>query len=940
MIPLYGRLKGSKGISFGLGLDEIQIDFTKFKPGIIAIQGDNGVGKSTIMKLMLHPYLMCTGSKKKIQEHFQLRNSEKEFVCIQDGIKYRSLVLIDAKSENAEAYLYKYLPDGKQEPLNNGLLGSYREKAEEIFGSEEIFVNVLNSSRKLTPITQMLPSERKKIFYYYLGNKLTVFEQYEKIAKERYDKAVDFLDKARQKTVFIDEQLSTIQSKNDIDSRLREIETEKFDCNKKLEEISEKLKISDENLIKEKHRLSLVDVTEKKIKEIEDNITSYEANLEKEKTGFIIKNKNLEDQKLEIEAEVLRKDKILQNGDKISEALKEIQELREIINIVIPKKKLHRASIISEVSKLNADYQELKNKYDARLSEINSRYEKLELEERNRFSQIKADYNLELSENKNIKNTIETKYQNFIKAEEDRYSQLIVEEDKKKQQITNLEIEKEALGKEIINLESDHKKEVTRLESDRERAEKEASQIDRVPCKNIKECTETCEFLLNARTNREMIGKYSEKKNSLEQEFIVKKQELVEKQSLKSLAIQEMQSALKIIDRSETEKTIASIERLRNDELSAVIDPIAPDEKELIGNLNILSLKKDDELSALHEPTKPDTIAQEIEISRIDKEIKESETQGKALKELERYNWEELKKEYDEVQIILPEKKKSLEELKARIAELKDNTAKVQSEINLRISSLKLEVDGLKKESDRSIILTNIASWEQEKKRLNSDSDDNSIKINNYNKEIASLNVINEKRIDLELQRTDQTKEVEDREFQAQRIAFIREGLSKNGIPALIIHNVGLDVAAIANEYLKDGESGLRINFDTLKPNKNGEYRESFDIGIYRGENKIEVQDLSDGETVWIDESISKAMGEYLTDPSRYSKHKYDLDLTDEKDGALSAENKPIFLKLLEQSRRRAKRHYSFVVTHSPEIWKTISQRIHLSKDNGIKIVN
>ncbi len=122
MKPVYLRLKGSKGIKSGMGLDEISIDLAQFQPGIIAIQGDNGVGKSTIMK-NCHPYLMVTGSKKKLQEHFNLRDSEKEFICVQDGIKYRTLVLIDAKSEKAEAYIYEYLADGTQKPLNNGLLG-------------------------------------------------------------------------------------------------------------------------------------------------------------------------------------------------------------------------------------------------------------------------------------------------------------------------------------------------------------------------------------------------------------------------------------------------------------------------------------------------------------------------------------------------------------------------------------------------------------------------------------------------------------------------------------------------------------------------------------------------------------------------------------------------------------------------------------------------
>jgi predicted ATP-binding protein involved in virulence len=46
------RLVNYGGIYNGMGLNEIEIDFSKCRNRIILIKGDNGTGKSTIMKAL------------------------------------------------------------------------------------------------------------------------------------------------------------------------------------------------------------------------------------------------------------------------------------------------------------------------------------------------------------------------------------------------------------------------------------------------------------------------------------------------------------------------------------------------------------------------------------------------------------------------------------------------------------------------------------------------------------------------------------------------------------------------------------------------------------------------------------------------------------------------------------------------------------------------
>jgi DNA repair exonuclease SbcCD ATPase subunit len=940
MKPLYLRLKGSRGIKSGLSLNEISIDFTQFASGIIAIQGQNGSGKSTIMK-SCHPYAMVTGSKKKIQEHFFMRDSEKEFICEQDGIKYRSLFLIDSQSEKMEAYLYRYTDKGEQEPLNNGLLTSYKEVAEKIFGSEEIFVNVLNSSRKLTPITQMLPAKRKEIFYYYLGSKLTVFEKLDAIAKGRYDSAQKELESSRTRIAFIDEKLSGTMSIAEMNIKQSETETSKSKSLEKLESIKAKIQQAESELLKENHKLSLVDETEKKIAELEQSKKQIEITMESETASYTLEQNQLDIKKSELESEISRKDKILANKERIEQAISEITTLKEFLEKEIPAAKVKKAEIEKEVSRLTLEYNTRLNAYNASVSEITTRYEREIAELDKDYAQKESEYKIKLSETKAQKERIENKYFKLIDAEEKEYAARYSEYSENRNVVLQLEKVKENIV-EILRpsaqklYETEYSSWLDRLK----RARKESSQISTVPCTQHKECVDACEFLANARQSNSEIPLIEKKIQTLSDEY----KKTLEKFDLdiktKEEEIRVADEKVKEPDRATVDATIKKLEAQRNDELSEVLDPQEPDKGLHEANKEALRQKASKEQSELEQPTAPDTFESDMEISKLENTTIFETEKRRRLDILEQQGWSKIQQEYAEALVVLPEKKKALSEIEKQIQESTDRYSKNGAASLLRSSSLKLQIEQLKKEADRATILLIINSWNTKKQELSQTKSFTENDIKNYDEDLLNIKSQLQTIENYLAEKQKEESELSKIERKVERLAFIREGLSKNGIPALIIHNVGLDVAEIANEYLKDGDSGLRINFDTLRPTKNGSYKESFEIGIRRGEDQIDIQDLSDGETCWIDESISKAIGEYLTDKSRFSTHKYDSDFTDEKDGSLSPENKHIFLELMEKSRIRSNRYYSFMVSHSPSIWKTIPQRIHLSKEEGITIVN
>ena len=67
----YLFIRGAIGIKKGLGLDEIEFDLSQ-KTGLVALSGDNGRGKTTVLELM-SVYRTLASRKGALKHHFFLR---------------------------------------------------------------------------------------------------------------------------------------------------------------------------------------------------------------------------------------------------------------------------------------------------------------------------------------------------------------------------------------------------------------------------------------------------------------------------------------------------------------------------------------------------------------------------------------------------------------------------------------------------------------------------------------------------------------------------------------------------------------------------------------------------------------------------------------------------------------------------------------------------
>jgi exonuclease SbcC len=171
------KLRGAIGIRKGLGKEEIELNFRDLAPGLVAISGKNGTGKTTIIE-NLHPYRCMVSRDGSLSGQFYLKDSYRTLEFEYNGKQYESKILIDALTGASEAYLFE---DCKA--LNDGKLTTYDIEIDKLLGSRELFFNSVFSGQKSKGIAQLKPAEIKTLFFELLN--LNHYEIYCEKAKEK-----------------------------------------------------------------------------------------------------------------------------------------------------------------------------------------------------------------------------------------------------------------------------------------------------------------------------------------------------------------------------------------------------------------------------------------------------------------------------------------------------------------------------------------------------------------------------------------------------------------------------------------------------------------------------------------------------------------------------------------------------------------------------------
>jgi len=143
-------IEGAYGIKAGTGRDSITVDFDAEIPEdakMIAIEGDNGSGKSTFMNLAMTPHIFPPHMDDTIYDHFD-GDGKVDLFWSHDDVDYRSLILIKnnkKKSRKVTAILHmKNGGDWTPMRMTNGVESDgkarvYSACIEEILGPDSIF---------------------------------------------------------------------------------------------------------------------------------------------------------------------------------------------------------------------------------------------------------------------------------------------------------------------------------------------------------------------------------------------------------------------------------------------------------------------------------------------------------------------------------------------------------------------------------------------------------------------------------------------------------------------------------------------------------------------------------------------------------------------------------------------------------------------------------
>jgi len=154
------RLENYIGIYNGMGLNHIEIDFSKCIHKVLIIKGDNGTGKTTIFKALTP---LADSSINFIPDKTAIKEIayETDFQTILN-IKYESIVK-DGIRRPTKCYLNRLNPDGSIENLNpSNNITTAKEVIYDILGIDDNFITLSQLSANKKGLGGLKPSERKR----------------------------------------------------------------------------------------------------------------------------------------------------------------------------------------------------------------------------------------------------------------------------------------------------------------------------------------------------------------------------------------------------------------------------------------------------------------------------------------------------------------------------------------------------------------------------------------------------------------------------------------------------------------------------------------------------------------------------------------------------------------------------------------------------------
>ena len=213
------------GFYNGMGLNEIDIDFTRCKHNIVLITGLNGSGKST---LLFHLNLFPDGSSSFIPD----KTAEKLLV-LQSGEDIYNIKIISPADLKGRKTTKAYIQKNGIELNENGNVSSYKDIIFSEFELDSNYVSLSRLSSNDRGLGDKTPSERKRFVSSIIDN----LEVYNSMYKTLNKKSLVY--KSNINTIHT--KIQNIGSKEALDTRLKQLQSREADLNSKIIETNNRI---------------------------------------------------------------------------------------------------------------------------------------------------------------------------------------------------------------------------------------------------------------------------------------------------------------------------------------------------------------------------------------------------------------------------------------------------------------------------------------------------------------------------------------------------------------------------------------------------------------------------------------------------------------------------------------------------------------------------
>lgn len=357
------NLRGAIGIYKGLKKDEVSINFDSFDSGLIALTGDNGKGKTTLIE-NCHPYPKMLTRKDKLQEQFRLRDSFREVVYRDrdTGRMVKCVIQVDGetKSGSCNYFAYDSYDGGKSWSAVPGLdknLKPYEEFVEATFGPLELYLRTAfitqRPTKNLPDLTDATAGEKKTLFVELAG-----IDYLQKFSEAANDRVKANAEKVHDSEIRIQMLESSLSRKNEIETSLAESEKTAKEKQSELDGITASGKKAREELNGAQERFNAEKDRLNKENGLKDDVSTLESEISN------------------IESEISRNQEA---AEKRAENEKVIAEYEDLQKVIAEEQKKRAAINEANSAKMGAYLQE-KSEFDEKIAEIKKNIETLTTE--------------------------------------------------------------------------------------------------------------------------------------------------------------------------------------------------------------------------------------------------------------------------------------------------------------------------------------------------------------------------------------------------------------------------------------------------------------------------------------------------------------------------------------------------------------------------------